>query len=99
MQFHFPTGLEEKGAAMDKVQVICVETYSYVPRTNRRKLRKFLMTAWGVKPCYTKYFLKAMGFWSTERLGEPPAVRQEMYKQALAWQNEELKSLKMEHRT
>lgn len=86
MQFHFPTGLEEEGKHFTRVQAITVETYSYHPRTNKRKLRKFIQTAWGIKPQYVKFFLKAMGFWTPEQLGESAEVRQQLYKEALKWQ-------------
>lgn len=88
MQFHFPTGLVEEGKHFDRVQAITVETYSFVPRTNKRKLRKFLVDAWGVKPSWVKFFLKQQGFWSPERLGEPAEVRQAIYKEAMKWQLE-----------
>lgn len=86
MLFYFPTGVEEQGKHLDRVQVIAVETHSLVPRTNRRKLRKFLKTAWGVKPQYIKFFLKKQNFWSVERLGLSPNERQQLYKEALQWQ-------------
>jgi len=89
MQFHFPTGQVEKGKHLDRVQAIVVNTYSFHPRTNKRKLRKFLMDAWGVKPQFIKYFLKTMGFWSPEQLGEPPEVRHKIYKEALEWQSKQ----------
>ncbi|QMP18278.1 hypothetical protein phiV141_21 [Vibrio phage phiV141] len=86
MQFHFPTGLEEEGKHFTKVQSITVETYSYHPRTNRRKLRKFIQDAWGVKPQFVKLFLKEMGFWTPEQLGESAEARQKLYAEALKWQ-------------
>lgn len=86
MLFYFPTGQEEKGKHFDRVQAITVETHSLVPRTNKRKLRLFLQSAWGVKPQFVKYFLKEMGFWEPERLGCTPEERQKLYKEAYAWQ-------------
>ena len=83
MQFHFPTGLVEEGKHFDRVQAITVETWSYHPRTNKRKLRKFIQQAWGVKPQFVKYFLKQMGFWTADQLGEPAEVRHKLYKEAL----------------
>lgn len=89
MQFHFPTGLVEPGKHFDRVQAITVETHSYVARTNKRKLRKFIQSSWGVKTQYVKYFLKAMDFWTPERLGVPAAERQKIYKEALKWQSQQ----------
>lgn len=100
MMFYFPTGLEEQGKHLDRVQVISVETNSLVPRTNRRKLRKFLQDAWGVKPQFIKYFLKAQGFWDTERLGEPPEVRHKLYAEAeKEWQRLVERNSQTTHRT
>lgn len=90
MQFHFPTGLEEPGEFFARVQSITVETYSYHPRTNRRKLRKFIQSAWGVKPQYVKLFLKEMGFWTPGQLGESADVRHKLYAEALKWQQQQL---------
>lgn len=92
MLFYFRTGAEEQLEQITKVGAIAVETYSYHPRTNKRKLRKFLSTAWGIKPQYIKQTLKLMHFWTPEELGEPVAVRHALYKEALEWQSNELKS-------
>ncbi|CAM0008746.1 hypothetical protein VPHK436_0037 [Vibrio phage K436] len=95
MEFHFQIDEVEavEGEKITRVPTIRIETYSFHPRTNKRKLRKFLASAWGIKPQYIKYVLKTMGFWEPERLGVvDPLERQAIYKEALAWQERELNS-------
>lgn len=87
MEFGFKTGYEEPGKHFTKVEVIRVDTGSIHPRTNKRKLRKFFQSAWGIKTQYLKMFFKQQGLWDMERLGVAcPKARHRLYKEALEWQ-------------
>ena len=88
MQFGFRTGNEEAGDHFTKVETIVVDTGSIHPRTNKRKLRKFFKSAWGIKSQYIKYFFKTQGLWDMERLGVTcPKTRHRLYEEALKWQS------------
>lgn len=59
----------EKGEGLDRIGVDTLETDSLVPRTNRGKLRRILISRYNVDPKYVKWAMKQLGWWSPERLG------------------------------
>ncbi len=69
MRFLIKTGNEVKGNHLTQVETLALETDSYVARTNRRKLRVWLVRELKVRPDMVKWALKELGFWDAERIG------------------------------
>lgn len=89
MRFYMQTGNTKdlgKKTGVEGVEAVRIDTGSIVPRTNRKWIRKVLVEAFGVKPCYVKYVMKTMGFWTADELGVScPMKRHAIYKEAIEY--------------
>lgn len=89
MRFYMQTGNTRdmgKKTGVEGVESIRIDTGSLVPRTNRKWIRKVLVEALGVKPCFVKYVMKTMNFWTADELGVAcPKKRHEMYREVIAY--------------
>ena len=89
MRFYMQTGdirAMGKKTGVEGVEAVRIDTGSIVPRTNRKWIRKVLVEALGVKPCFVKYVMKTMNFWTADELGVAcPKKRHEMYREVIAY--------------
>jgi hypothetical protein len=69
MRFMIPTGNEVKGKHITQVEYKALETNSMIARTNKRKIRAWLVREINIHPTCVKKAMKMLHFDTPERLG------------------------------